>query len=209
MAFMGVLLGLFARVAADQGMFAELGYLDPSNMDAEIGLPLLLRSILPVGLMGLMMSAYFSAIMSTADSCLMAASGNLQTDVLGRWLHSGKEEKSILRNSQVLTLVVGIIALVLAAFMQNVLTLMLYSYAFMVSGLFVPVLGALFMDKPSSLAAFLAMLLGGGVTLTLILTGFALPFELDANIFGITTALATFIIVNYIKGRIAIKTAVS
>jgi SSS family solute:Na+ symporter len=209
MAFMGVLLGLFARVAADQGMFAELGYLDPANMDAEIGLPLLLRSILPVGLMGLMMSAYFSAIMSTADSCLMAASGNLQTDVLGRWLHSGKEEKSILRNSQVLTLVVGIIALVLAAFMQNVLTLMLYSYAFMVSGLFVPVLGALFMDKPSSLAAFLAMLLGGGVTLTLILTGFALPFELDANIFGITTALATFIIVNYIKGRIAIKTAVS
>ena len=209
MAFMGVLLGLFARVAADQGMFAELGYLDPANMDAEIGLPLLLRSILPVGLMGLMMSAYFSAIMSTADSCLMAASGNLQTDVLGRWLHSGKEEKSILRNSQWLTLVVGIIALVLAAFMQNVLTLMLYSYAFMVSGLFIPVLGALFMDKPSSLAAFLAMLLGGGVTLTLILTGFALPFALDANIFGITAALATFIVVNYIKGRIALKTAVS
>jgi SSS family solute:Na+ symporter len=31
--------------------------------------------------------------------------------------------------------------------MQNVLELMLYSYAFMVSGLFIPVLGALFGRK--------------------------------------------------------------
>jgi SSS family solute:Na+ symporter len=37
--------------------------------------------------------------------------------------------------------------------MQNVLELMLYSYAFMVSGLFVPVIGALF-GKKSSTAAF-------------------------------------------------------
>jgi len=209
MAFMGVLLGLFARVAADQGMFTELGYADPMNMDAEIGLPLLLRTVLPVGLMGLMMSAYFSAIMSTADSCLMAASGNLQTDVLGRWLHTNKPEKSILRSSQWLTLGIGIVALVLAAFMQNVLSLMLYSYAFMVSGLFIPVLGALFMKNPSSLAAFLAMIGGGGVTLVLILLEIELPYGLDANIFGISLALTVFIIVNYIKGRLQNKPALS
>ena len=201
MAFMGVLLGLFARVAADQGMFMEMGYTDPAAMDAEIGLPLLLRSILPVGLMGLMMSAYFSAIMSTADSCLMAASGNLQTDVFGRWLHTGKEDRHVLRNSQWLTLVIGIVSLILAAFMQNVLSLMLYSYAFMVSGLFIPVVGALYMKNPSSLAAFSSMLVGGTVTLTLILSGIELPYGLDANIFGISLALITFVFVNLIKGR--------
>ena len=75
MAFMGVALGLFARVAAEQGMFAELGFLNASMMDPEMGLPLLLKTILPIGLMGVMMSVYFSAILSTADSCLMAASG--------------------------------------------------------------------------------------------------------------------------------------
>ncbi len=42
MAFMGVLLGLFAKVAAEQGMFAEIGYASAAGMDAEIGLPLLL-----------------------------------------------------------------------------------------------------------------------------------------------------------------------
>lgn len=206
MAFMGVLLGLFARVAADQGMFTELGFTDPAAMDAEIGLPLLLRTILPVGLMGLMMSAYFSAIMSTADSCLMAASGNLQTDVLGKFLHSGKTDKSVLRSSQWLTLIVGVLALILAGFMQNVLSLMLYSYAFMVSGLFVPVLGAIFLKRPSALAAFLSMLCGGGLTLTLILLEASLPLGLDANIFGISLATVVFISVNYIRTQVRVQT---
>ncbi|MEZ5057078.1 MAG: sodium:solute symporter family protein [Saprospiraceae bacterium] len=84
MAFMGVLLGLFSKVAADQGMFEYAGYMSPEALDPEMGLPLMLRTILPVGLMGLMLSAYFSAIMSTADSCLMAASGNVVTDILRR-----------------------------------------------------------------------------------------------------------------------------
>jgi SSS family solute:Na+ symporter len=38
--------------------------------------------------------------------------------------------------------------------MQNVLELMLYSYAFMVSGLFIPVLGALFLKKSHPIVAF-------------------------------------------------------
>ncbi|MBL6448983.1 sodium:solute symporter family protein [Fulvivirga sp. 29W222] len=205
MAMMGVLLGLFARVAAEQGMFEGLGYANVGDIDSEMGLPLLLRSILPVGLMGLMMSAYFSAIMSTADSCLMAASGNILTDVFGRWLHIGKSEKSILRTSQVLTLVIGMAALVLATFMQNVLELMLYSYAFMVSGLFVPVIAALFVRNSSSLAAFLAMLTGGVVTLTLIFNQQKLPLGLDANFYGITSSLIIFIVVNEIRKKQKLK----
>ncbi|MDZ7845574.1 MAG: hypothetical protein U5L96_01655 [Owenweeksia sp.] len=58
MAFMGVLLGLFARVAVQQGMFEGLGYGSLASMDSEMGLPVMLRTVLPVGLMGLMMSAY-------------------------------------------------------------------------------------------------------------------------------------------------------
>ena len=59
MAFMGVILGLFARVAFENGMFAYIGFSPDQIMDAEMGLPLLLRTILPVGLMGLMIAAYF------------------------------------------------------------------------------------------------------------------------------------------------------
>ncbi len=198
MAFMGVLLGLFARVGADQGMFASLGYSDPEAMDAEMGLPLLLRTVLPAGLTGLMLSAYFSAIMSTADSCLMAASGNVVTDILERFLPIKGNEKKILRYSQVATLIIGGIALLIAMSMKNVLELMLLSYAFMVSGLFVPVIGGMYWKRSTPTAAFWAMLLGGGTTLVLILTQYQLPYELDANIAGISISALSFIILSYL-----------
>ncbi len=198
MAFMGVLLGLFSRVALDQGMFGYMDYHTFADMDAEMGLPLLLRTILPVGLMGLMMSAYFSAIMSTADSCLMAASGNLQTDVFGKYLNKGDNQKSLLRNSQILTLIIGVLALLLASTMENVLELMLYSYAFMVSGLFIPVIGAFFIRNAHPHAAFWSMLTGGTTTLSLTALSLPLPWGLDANIFGIMASLFVFMVLHKI-----------
>ncbi|WP_461642739.1 sodium:solute symporter family protein [Labilibaculum euxinus] len=197
MAFMGITLGLLGRVAFEQGMFTEFGYAPGSVIDPEIGLPLLLTHIFPVGLMGLLMSSYFSAIMSTADSCLMAASGNFTTDIL----RLSKQNTKSIRYSQLATLVIGILAIFLATKMQNVLDLMLYSYAFMVSGLFVPVLGFLFLKKPSAKAAMYAMLLGGGTTLALILTEVTLPFGLDANFFGITLSAIVFIIIQSLHRR--------
>lgn len=192
MAFMGVLLGLFARVAVAQGAFEYLGYAAATDIDPEMGLPLLLRTVLPVGFMGLMMAAYFSAIMSTADSCLMASSGNFLTDILSRWFNIPQTRKKFLFISQLLTLLLGACAMLLATRMPNVLELMLYSYAFMVSGLFVPVIGALFLKNASSLAAFWAMLLGGSTTIALIILNLNLPLGLDPNIFGISASLISF-----------------
>jgi SSS family solute:Na+ symporter len=69
--------------SGDKGMFD--GITDAASMDSEMGLPVLLATVLPVGLMGLMLSSYFSAILSTADSCLMAASGNIVTDIIAKF----------------------------------------------------------------------------------------------------------------------------
>ena len=194
MALLGVVLGLLARVAAEQGMFLEVFPGGAESMDPEIGLPLLLRTILPVGLMGLMLSVYFSAILSTADSCLMAASGNLLTDIVQRKGSRGSEKRQ-LRLSQIFTLVLGIVALAIASGMENVLSLMLHSYAFMVSGLLVPLLAALFFGQRHSSAALAAMVVGGCTTLLLTTSGIPLPLGLDANIFGITASAICFITV--------------
>lgn len=205
MAFMGVILGLFSRVAFENGMFSYMNFAPGGAMDAEMGLPLLLRTILPVGLMGLMMSAYFSAVMSTADSCLMAASGNVQTDILQKLFKLPEGQKSILLMSQLITFIIGALALMIALQMENVLELMLHSYAFMVSGLFVPVLGAFFTKRGSATAAFWAMLFGGGTTLMLTITSLSLPFGLDPNIFGITASAVIFILFSYLfPGRRAL-----
>ena len=191
MAFIGVVLGMFARVAMENHLLP--GY-NAANLDAEMGLPVLLKTILPVGFLGIVLTAYFSAIMSTADSCLMAASGNLLTDVFR--LHNGR--RSLLL-SQLLTLIIGSIALLLALKMTSVLDLMLHSYSFMVSGMIIPVLAALFSKNPNKVAALLSMLTGGSLTLFLILSGFDLPLELDANIFGIGGSLLVYILVASVK----------
>lgn len=190
MAFMGVALGLISRVALENGMLA--GY-NLQNMDAEMGLPVLLKTVLPVGLLGIFLSAYFSAIMSTADSCLMASSGNILTDILRK-----HDSKNSLRLSQLLTLIVGVLALFLALKMQNVLELMLLSYAFMVSGMLIPVLAALFDKTPNATASLVAMIAGGTTTLTLVITKAHLPLALDANIFGIALSAIAYIITKLI-----------
>ena len=68
MASAGVFLGMCSRV-----LF--------TGIDPELGLPMLIKTILPVGVTGIVVAAYFSAVMSTADSCLMAASGNFVNDL--------------------------------------------------------------------------------------------------------------------------------
>jgi SSS family solute:Na+ symporter len=200
MALMGVSLGLLARVAADQGMFDYLGAANISATDPETGLPMLLRTVLPVGLMGLMMSAYFSAVLSTADSCLMAASGNVVSDLLVRLFGLKEEGKSFMLISQGTTLTLGLLAVGLAWKMTSVLDLMLYSYAFLVSGLLVPIIAALFWKSRNAMAAFVSMLVGGGTTvsLSLALEG-NMPLGLDANVFGILAALLIFVGISILK----------
>jgi SSS family solute:Na+ symporter len=85
--------------------------------------------------------------------------------------------------------------------MQNVLELMLYSYAFMVSGLLVPVIGTLAIKRPSPLAAMMAMISGGGTTLVLIISGKDLPGGLDANFFGITISALMFVLFQAISRK--------
>ncbi|MBR9775723.1 MAG: sodium:solute symporter family protein [Cytophagales bacterium] len=190
MAFMGVSLGLLAKVAFEQGLIVE----SLETLDPEMGLPILLSTVLPPGIMGWMMSAYFSAVLSTADSCLMAASGNLTTDLFGKILKT-KDDKFVMRISQLFTLLIGIVALVIALQMTNVLELMLYSYAFMVSGLFVPIIAGLFWNMRSPKAALASMIIGGVTTAALSLMKFPLPFGLDPNFFGVFASLAVFLLV--------------
>lgn len=201
MAFLGVVLGLLARVYADNGMFASIGFLSSSQMDPETGLPLLLKSVIPAGFLGLMFSVYFSAILSTADSCLMAAAGNVITDILEYIYPNFKNHENQIRISQIITLFLGVFALILAGSLQNVLEMMLYSYAFMVSGLLIPLIGALFFKVRDTFAALSAMISGGSITLGLTISGVNLPFGLDAILFGLLFSTIFYISVIQINKK--------
>jgi len=183
MAFMGVFLGMCGRI-----LFPEV--------DPEMGLPMTIKYVMPIGVTGIVIASYFSAIMSTADSCLMASSGNFVTDIYQRFIRPDKSEKHYIRISQLVTLLIGIVAIIIASRFSMVLKAILYAYAFMVSGLFIPTLGAYFWPKRSSHGAFWSMLSGGSLTLFLIIAKIDLPFGLDATLFGILLSAIVFVTVS-------------
>jgi SSS family solute:Na+ symporter len=154
MAFMGATLGMFARV------------LFPSA-EPEMGLPLLVRDVLPMGATGLVLAAYLAAIMSTADSCLLASVGNIIDDIVGRAISPATSERSKLISSRILTLVVGFGSVSFALYVPRVIDSILLAYSFMVAGLFFPTLGALFWRRASGIAAFWSIVTGGGTTVAL------------------------------------------
>ncbi len=184
-AFVGVTLGMISRV-----WFPDV--------EAEMGLPLLLKTTFPIGITGLVVAAYFSAIMSTADSCLIASSGNFVNDLIQRYLMPSAHHKKIMIVSQVVTLLIGALTLWIASSFQTVLEIILHAYAFMVAGLFVPTLGALFWKKSHPLGAFLSMIFGGGLTLVLIFSRLQGPFGLDPSFYGILVSLVIFIVVSLV-----------
>lgn len=184
-AFAGVILGMCARVFFP-------------GAEAEMGLPLLLSTYLPVGVAGLVIAAYFSAIMSTADSCLMASSGNILNDILQRTVLKRAGEKTIIRLSQLITMIIGILAVFIAIQFEQVLEAILYAYGFMVSGLFIPTLGGYFWPKSSSAGALMGMVSGGGLFLALKLDLIRLPevisgYGFDATFFGIIFSAMVFV----------------
>ncbi len=185
MAFTGVFLGMCGRV-----YFPEA--------EPETALPMLIRDILPVGITGIVIAGYFSAIMSTADSCLMASSGNFVNDLAARYWLPKLNERKTFRVSMAATLGIGVAAVVLAAQFRNVLDAILYAYSFMVSGLFVPTLGAYFWKRGSSFGAIAGMLSGGCLTL-LLLTGLVefpgpvAEWGLDPSFYGIVVSAIFFV----------------
>jgi len=180
MAFTGVFLGMCSRV-----LF--------TGVDSEMGIPLLISNVLPVGVAGIITAAYFSAIMSTADSCLMASSSNVVNDLILKFVKKNRSQKQTIRLSQISTLVIGLMALIIAVSFKSVLDAILHAYSFMVSGLLVPTLGAYFLKKHNSKAALWSMIGGGSTTILMKVFGLSLPGGIDQIVAGILVSLVLFL----------------
>lgn len=189
MAFAGTFLGMAARL-----YFPEA--------EPEMGLPRLLKEVLPIGLQGLIIAAYFSAIMSTADSCLLASSGNIVNDFIERFYKKIKghdmSHKQIVRVSQIATFLIGAIAILIATTFTSVLDVILQAYSFMVGALTVPTLVAYFAKKHYANSALYSMIAGGATTVLLIAFDISI-FGLSQTIWGIIISAIVYFISSKIE----------
>ena len=123
----------------------------------------------------LFMGAIFMAVISTADSILCAISSNLSYDFLSsKKIKTNKQ----LRLSRLLTLATGLLSLAIGFFFNNVVGMLILSYELSVCTLFVPIIAAILMKKPSKLAAFLSIIAGGLGFITFRFISTPIPKEL-------------------------------
>ena len=151
---------LFAISATFVGLLARM--LMPQLSDPELATPMMILTILPAGIAGIVIAAYIAAVMSTADSCLIGPVAIITNDFYKKWWRPDASDTELLRCARILTIVLGVLAIGLAYLVPNVLDLILYAYTFGAAGLFFPMLGLLFWQRTTATGAFASMVCGGG-----------------------------------------------
>lgn len=182
---------LFAMVPVMLGTYAKFSGI--IFMEGQSPLVILLEKKFGTLGMTIVACALLAAICSTADSLLQAASCNLVADFLS------VNEKYSLTASRIITFSVGLIALIVAFKLDNVIGILIKSYEISISALFIPLIFALFSNKPSRIGARIAVCLG-------ILT-FVLGSNLDMALPPMMLALQVSFI-GYISGSLWQRTLI-
>jgi SSS family solute:Na+ symporter len=137
------------------------------HISPEASFPTIISHIFPVGLNGLIIAALLSAMMSSADTCLLTTSTILSVDVIKPFLNSDLSERKLLFLSRFLIVMIGIFSLAVALKLKGVISALLLGYTIYTSGLVFPILLGFWRHKLKLTrgGAISAMGVGGGLAL--------------------------------------------
>ena len=128
----------------------------------------------PIGLSGIVLAAAVAAMMSTASGALIATATVARQDVLplvskifGRTqpgLDTSDPEADV-RGNRLYVIVIGLVSIVLAALINDIVAALTIAYDILVGGLLVPILGGLVWKRATGTAAMASMAVGTAATL--------------------------------------------
>jgi len=138
----------------------------PGLENAYVAIPTAVFSLSPV-IAGIVLAAFVSVMLSSADSCLLSAGTILSIDIF---------KKKNVNISRFGILVIGIVALLLALYVTNlekiigfsgILKTLQIAYTIFTAGLILPILFGFYKEKTkvTSKGAFFSLLLGGSISL--------------------------------------------
>ena len=162
----GALIGIGARVALPQHRRRGLG---KDDVYAEVA-----TDLLPVGIGGLVLAAAVAAMMSTASGALIAAATVARADVLpfvagwfGKTVNTDDTDnpEHDVKADRMWVLGLGIVAIVIAIILKDVVAALTIAYDILVGGLLVAILGGLVWKRGTGVAAVASMAVGTVVTL--------------------------------------------
>jgi solute:Na+ symporter, SSS family len=150
---------------------------------------------LPPILAGLVLAAALAAVMSTSSGALIATATVFSQDIVARLRRRDIEAGSAddhLRSNRIYVAAFGILMIVIACLLQDVVAALTVAYDILVGGLLVPILGGLLWRRGTNVGAVAAMAVGTVVTLaTMIIVGDI--FANEPIYFGLASGLVVFI----------------
>jgi len=170
------------------------------DLDPNLSMPFIIKEVLPVGLKGLVIVSIMSIVMSSADSFLNAASVSFTHDILEPVKRGTMTEKQILISVRLITIFVGIIAVIIAIQIKSILDILLYSYNFWSPVILVPLVTSILGLKTSRKQLLICSVSG---ILSVLIWNFLLhnPAGIDGMIIGIAGNFLSFIIVYNLENR--------
>lgn len=140
------------------GMGAAVLFPEISSQQA---LPTVISEVFSPLIGGVILAALLCAVMSSADTTLLSASTILSVDIIGKF-RGGTDQPKVLARSRWFIIILGIISLVVALLLKNIISSLLFAYTIYTAGVILPVLAGFFKDKlkVTSVGA-LAALIGG------------------------------------------------
>ena len=178
------------------GAIGIVAYVASPNIDANNAFAFIVDTMLPVGLRGFVIAALLSIILSSAAGFLNAAAISFTNDCV-KPLSKRPDEINALKMARVSTLLVGLIAIIFAVSIKNVLSLLLMSYNFWSPIILVPMLFAIFKLRVTPSAFWVGAACGICGTL-LWQFGLGEPLGLPALVFGIVTNFVGFYVAAYL-----------
>ena len=132
------------------------------DIAADQAFPTVITEVLPPLLGGVVLAALLCAFMSSADTILLTASTILTVDIVGRFKPSLKQGQ-ILALSRWGIVVLGVLSLLLALYLEGILDAILFAYTIYTAGVVLPVIAGFYKNKlkVTSMGA-LAAIIGGG-----------------------------------------------
>lgn len=158
LAFSGaVMIGLAAIAKfGTTDVVATLGLADQEQI-----MPYLVKAFFPAWLAGILISGAIAAMMSTADSQLVICTSAISEDIYRQLMNKTAPQGRLLAISRITTLVIGIVALILAySAEQLVYWMVLFAWAGLGSAFGPPLLLSLWWKRTTKVGAAAGMLVG-------------------------------------------------
>ncbi|WP_082234565.1 sodium:solute symporter family protein [Halobacillus massiliensis] len=182
-----VLIGVLARYGLN------MTGIDPALIYYEI-----IGLVLPFPLVIIMLIALLATVISCADSFFLAASSSVVNDVVKPRMKSF-DDKKMLTYSRRSVIGVSIIALLLALYIPQLVTLWITGTAMLVSGLLAPVMFGLFWRRTTKTAGLAAMWTGLIVAVFWQIAGH--PFGLHPVFLGLPVSIVVLLTVTLLSKR--------